>query len=222
MTPKTDRAATWLLEGTLRDRQSVTPDWTAVATPSIDGVTIKEARPVIKANGLVTEVFRTDWFDGIAHVDQVFHVMLLAHGISAWHAHKDATDRLFVSEGFVRLVLFDSRPDASSCGRLVELLLSGRRPQLVVVPPRIWHGVENLADEPATIVNLPDRSYQYADPDHWRLPIDTNQILTRSDRHVPIALARTTLRPSQAETHSDRSAPPRPRRLRRLDLHHSR
>ena len=36
-------------------------------------------------------------------------------------------------EGFVRLVLFDSRPDAASNGRVFELVLSGRRPQLVVI-----------------------------------------------------------------------------------------
>jgi dTDP-4-dehydrorhamnose 3,5-epimerase len=166
----------WRLEGMLRDGQSVTPDWAAVRPPPIDGVAINEARPVVKGNGLVTEIFRTDWFEGVAHVDQVFQVLLLARGISAWHAHAQATDRLFVSEGFVRLMLFDSRPDAVSCGRLMELLLSGRRPQLVVVPPRVWHGVENLSDEPATILNLPDRAYQYAEPDHWRLPIDTDQI----------------------------------------------
>jgi dTDP-4-dehydrorhamnose 3,5-epimerase len=176
MTPKTELASSWILDGTVRDAQSVTPDWSAVTPPSIEGVSLKEVRPVVKHNGLVTEVFRTDWFDGLAHVDQVFHVFLHARGVSAWHAHAETTDRLFVADGFVRLVLFDSRPDAGTHGRLMELSLSGRRPQLVVVPPKVWHGIENLCDEPATIVNLPDRAYQYAEPDHWRLPADTEQI----------------------------------------------
>jgi dTDP-4-dehydrorhamnose 3,5-epimerase len=59
---------------------------------------------------------------------------------------------------------------------LLELFLSARRPQLVVVPPRVWHGIENLSDEPGTVINIPDRAYQYAQPDHWRLPPDTDQI----------------------------------------------
>jgi dTDP-4-dehydrorhamnose 3,5-epimerase len=121
-------------------------------------------------------LFRRDWFDQDAHVDQVFQVLLHARGLSAWHAHAHTTDRLIVSEGYARLVLFDSRPETASRGHVLELLLSARRPQLVVVPPRVWHGVENLGDEPVTVVNLPDRAYQYAEPDHWRLSPDTDQI----------------------------------------------
>jgi dTDP-4-dehydrorhamnose 3,5-epimerase len=176
MNTKTDTVSSWLLPDAVRDGESVTPDWQKVAPVAIDGVIIKDIRPVVKANGFVTEVFRTDWFDGLQHVDQVFHVLLHAHGISAWHAHAETTDRLFVSQGAIRLMLFDSRPESASAGRLLELLQSAQRPQLVIVPPRVWHGVENLSADPATVVNLPDRAYQYAAPDHWRLPPDTDQI----------------------------------------------
>src|SRR5690349_1361247 len=100
MTNRIDSVASWRLDGATQDGQSVTPEWDLIACLPIDGVSVKDVRSVIKSNGLVTEVFRTDWFDGIAHVDQIFEVLLLARGISAWHAHAHTTDRLFVTSGF--------------------------------------------------------------------------------------------------------------------------
>jgi len=46
----------WMATGT-PDRQTVTSDWLAIDPPSIDGVTIKEIRPVATSNGYLTEVF---------------------------------------------------------------------------------------------------------------------------------------------------------------------
>jgi dTDP-4-dehydrorhamnose 3,5-epimerase len=47
---------------------------------------------------------------------------------------------------------------------------------LIVVPPRVWHGVQAIGTVPARIVNIVDKAYEYADPDHWRLPHDTTEI----------------------------------------------
>jgi dTDP-4-dehydrorhamnose 3,5-epimerase len=43
----------------------------------------------------------------------------------------------------------------------------------VVVPPGVWHAVQNLAPETSTLLNLVDHAYDYEKPDHWRLPIGT-------------------------------------------------
>jgi dTDP-4-dehydrorhamnose 3,5-epimerase len=169
-------STSWLLTGAIRDEQSITTDWVQIGAAEIDGVVIKESRWVVKGNGALTELFRADWFGEAAQVAQVFQVCLNAGGVSAWHAHEHTTDRLFVAAGSVRLVLYDARQDAGSRGRVCELLLSDRRPRLVVVPPRVWHGVENIGDVEAVLVNMPDRAYEYERPDHWRLPPDTPQI----------------------------------------------
>jgi dTDP-4-dehydrorhamnose 3,5-epimerase-like enzyme len=50
-----------------------------------------------------------------------------------------------------------------------ELLIGVYRPMLVIVPPRVSHGVQTISDEPAVILNMPDRAYEYAAPDHWRV-----------------------------------------------------
>jgi dTDP-4-dehydrorhamnose 3,5-epimerase len=50
------------------------------------------------------------------------------------------------------------------------------RPQLLVVPPSVWHGVQNLSTDVSAFVNFFDREYDYEDPDDWRLPPDTAEI----------------------------------------------
>jgi len=49
-------------------------------------------------------------------------------------------------------------------------------PTFIVLPPGIWHGLQNLGSTDALILNYPTHAYDYADPDHWRLPYDTDQI----------------------------------------------
>ena len=165
----------WQLCGATRDAQSVTADWMPAQSTNLHDVRIIESRWVNKSNGRLVELFRRDWFqDG--SVEQVFHVVLNPQRVSAWHVHEETTDRLFVSSGHARVVLYDTRSESPSYGRLMELLLSEHRPQLVVVPPGIWHGVEGVSSEPSTIVNMPDRAYVYQQPDHWRLPPDTAEI----------------------------------------------
>ena len=166
----------WQLSGASRDAQSVTADWMPVGTPTIHDVSISESRWITKSNGRLVELYRRDWFATDHRVDQVFHVVLNAASVSAWHVHEHTTDRLFVSSGQARMVLYDARTDSPSYRTVLELLLSEHRPQLIVVPPGIWHGVENIGNAPAVIVNMPDQAYDYEHPDHWRLPATTGEI----------------------------------------------
>ena len=58
----------------------------------------------------------------------------------------------------------------------LELQLGTVRPGLVVVPPRVWHGVQSVHAGSSSLLNLVDRAYRYERPDHWRLPPDTDEI----------------------------------------------
>ena len=108
--------------------------------------------------------------------------MSLAPGeVSAWHAHQTTRDRLFVSQGMLKIVLFDARKGSPTFGRLNELRFGTVRPALVTIPPGVWHGVQNLSGEPSCLLNLVDRAYQYEDPDHRRLPPRTAKIPYRFD-----------------------------------------
>lgn len=163
------------IAGGVKDRQSVTSDW-ELLQERIDGVRVREVKHVPKGNGYLTEVFRNDWeLDGHG-VDQVFQNVLLPGGISGWHVHRFTTDRIFVTHGLMKVVLYDARTASPTHGRIDELHLGALRPALVVVPPGVWHAVQNVSHEPAALLNLVDRAYRYEDPDHWRLPIDTPEV----------------------------------------------
>jgi dTDP-4-dehydrorhamnose 3,5-epimerase len=163
------------LEGATRDRQSITRDWEPLQS-LIDGVAVREVRHVAKDNGHLTEMWRDDWGLSPGGVAQVFQALIEPAGISAWHVHRTATDRLFANHGLVKIVLFDARAGSPTEGRVNVFRCGTIRPALIVVPPGVWHGVQNLGSEPALLLNLPDRAYQYEAPDHWRLPPDTDRI----------------------------------------------
>jgi dTDP-4-dehydrorhamnose 3,5-epimerase len=168
------------IPGCLKDPRTVRDEWVPVQA-TIDGVKVREVRHVMKRYGLLTELFRADWMldDGV--VGQVFEVRLGPGEISAWHAHRVTRDRLFVTEGAVRIVLFDARTSSATHGTVNEFRFGDHRPALLVVPPGVWHGVQNLRPSQSRVLNVVDKAYSYADPDHWRLPADSTSIPYRFD-----------------------------------------
>lgn len=172
--PPARPTAEFLLDGK-RDAQSITRDWQLLREP-IAGVDVRETKNVLKDNGYVTEIWRDDWGLAPASVAQVFQALIEPRGISAWHVHAHATDRLFANHGRLKIVLYDARADSASAGRVNVFHCGTARPMLITVPPGVWHGVQNVGAAPALLLNLPDRAYAYEAPDHWRLPHDTERI----------------------------------------------
>lgn len=168
-------SADGILPGAKRDAQSITSDWEPLQD-LIHDVELRDVRNVLKNNGVLTEIYRRDWGFANQTVDQVFQVMLEPGAVSAWHTHQNTTDRLFCTYGRIRIVLYDAREGSPTRG-VVNVFHSGsERPQLMVLPPGIWHGVQNIGSGPAMLINLVDRAYSYEMPDHWRLPQNSPQI----------------------------------------------
>jgi dTDP-4-dehydrorhamnose 3,5-epimerase len=138
------------------------------------GVQFRPTRPVPHEDGHVTEVARTSW-DALANpIVQVHTTTTFAGRIRAWGLHPLGTDRLFVVTGLVRLVLFDGRKDSPTFGRLNEFVVSEKNPGLLIVPPNVYHGWKNIGTTEAIIINMPDRMYEYAQPDALDLPWDSD------------------------------------------------
>lgn len=166
----------WLIAGAVKDGQTITAEWTPVAQGLIAGVTVREMRNVPKQGGYLTEILRAEWLGDDGRVDQVFQNVMEPGAVSAWHAHEATTDRLFVGYGMMRIAIYDSRRDSPTFGRVNEFRFGSVRPALVVVPPQVWHGVQNVSSGPSILLNAVDRAYDYAAPDHWRLPPDSRDI----------------------------------------------
>lgn len=164
-----------MLPGATKGFATVTPQG-EVLRDLIEGVRVREGRNVVTPRSTTVEVHRSDWEDGAVAIGQVIHVTMNGHAISAWHCHERQTDRIFVTNGTLRLVLYDARDGSPTRGRVNEFLLSPMRPTLVTVPPGVWHGVQNVASATAAFVNLFNAPYCHDDPDEWRLPADTDAI----------------------------------------------
>jgi dTDP-4-dehydrorhamnose 3,5-epimerase len=159
-----------------KDSQSITAEWIPINSDFIEGVQVREVKNVLKNNGLLTEIYRDDWEIDNHKVGQVFQVLLYPGGLSAWHAHQHTTDRLFVSHGVIKIVLYDGREDSPTYGHINEFRAGSLRPLLITVPPKVWHGVYNYGNVEASLLNIVDEPYKYSDPDHWRIPSDSPEI----------------------------------------------
>jgi dTDP-4-dehydrorhamnose 3,5-epimerase len=166
----------WCFKDAVPRPESVTTDWEWVGRPMIQGVVVKEVKNVPTGYGYLHEVWRDDWKLDEFPVRQVFQGVFEPGRISAWHAHAVTTDRLCVNRGRMRIVLYDARPDSPTFGLVNDLVLGELRPGIVIVPPKVWHGVQNVGSTHASLLNLVDEAYTYKEPDHWSIPSDSKSI----------------------------------------------
>ncbi len=164
-----------MLQGARKDTQLVTNEWQRIQS-GIDGVVVREVLHVPRDHGVITEVFRPDWDPTGLPVVHLYQSRLFPGAIGAWSCHMRTIDRLFVNQGHLKMVLYDGRSESPTQGLLMELHAGDARPCFVVVPPGIWHGLQNLGTSDALILNCPSEAYDYEDPDHYRLPHDSAEI----------------------------------------------
>jgi len=168
-------------ESGIKDAQTVAAGG-RVLRRLVDGVQLQEIPNILTRNGVATEVVRPEWDIGRVPIRHMIHVTLRAHAVSAWHCHHLQTDRIFVTDGALRIVLFDDREGSPTRGQLDVLQLGRMRPATLLIPPYVWHGVQNLESQPSGFINFFDHAYCYEDPDEWRLPEDTDAIPYRFTR----------------------------------------
>jgi dTDP-4-dehydrorhamnose 3,5-epimerase len=164
-----------VIAGAVKDGQLNTPEWQILREP-IAGVHAREVLHVPRDHGIITEMYRPEWDPSGLPVVHAYQSRLFPGAIGAWSCHAVNIDRLFVNQGLVKVVLYDGREDSPTHGRINELLVGDARPTFVVLPPGIWHGLQNLGVIDALVINFPSNAYDYADPDHWRLPLETSAI----------------------------------------------
>ena len=161
--------------GGQKDVAHIDREWVVDRT-LIEGVRTREVRNIVTANGVTTELYRPDWGIVEGEVRQAIHVALRGGTVSAWHQHRHRWDFIFAIGGHLRIVLYDPRENSGTHGQVDVFHVSPMRPQLLAVPPWIWHGIQNLSTGPSSFVNLFDQPYDYEDPDEWRLPPDSDEI----------------------------------------------
>lgn len=154
------------------DRQTVTPQGQLVQT-LIDGVKVRLAVTHPDERGDLCEVYSTAWDFDDGPMVYAYFASIRPGQTKGWVKHLLQTDRLFMAIGSFRVALYDDRPDSPTYQKLNVLYFSDRKRGLVRIPAGVFHAVQNVGHVDASFINHPTRAYNHAQPDKYRLPLDT-------------------------------------------------
>jgi dTDP-4-dehydrorhamnose 3,5-epimerase len=141
----------------------------------IDGIKTKKLNLIPDDRGRLMEIMRAD--EEIFEVfGQVYLSTTYPGVVKAWHYHKLQKDNFACVKGVIKLVLVDTREDSPTKGEISEFYIGEINPLLVQVPVGVYHGWKCLGTEEAFIINVPTKTYNYKDPDEYRLPAHNNGV----------------------------------------------
>ncbi len=138
----------------------------------LPGVRTCELKIFPDERGFFMESLRLDWKeffqdDQIVQVNTSFTYPGI---IRAWHRHlRGQVDYFYVVNGALKICAYDDRIESPSTkGKLIEIVASSQKPQLVRIPGLYWHGIKNIHPEPTTLIYFVNVLYNYAKPDEER------------------------------------------------------
>ena len=142
----------------------------------IHDVKTKKLRVIPDDRGRLMEMLRADddLFEGFG---QVYLSTTYPGVVKAWHYHKLQKDNFVCVKGMVKLVLADTREGSPTKGQIDEFVIGEHNPLLVQVPVGVYHGWKCLGTEEAYVVNVPTKTYNYEEPDEYRLDPHDNGLI---------------------------------------------
>jgi dTDP-4-dehydrorhamnose 3,5-epimerase len=120
--------------------------------------------------GWLAEIFRQDEL-APEHFPVMGYMSVTQPGVERGpHAHRDQTDFFcFAGPGDFRVVLWDNRADSSTFGTRQDFHLGESSPAVLVVPPGVVHGYQNVGDGLGFVYNFANRLYRGPGRQH---PVD--------------------------------------------------
>ncbi len=139
----------------------------------IHDVKTKSLRVIPDDRGKLMEMLRAD--DAIyGGFGQVYLSTTYPGVVKAWHYHKLQKDNFVCVKGMVKLVLADTRDGSPTKGEINEFVVGEHNPLLVQVPIGVYHGWKCIGTEEAYVINVTTKTYNYKDPDEYRLDPHSN------------------------------------------------
>ena len=161
--------------GPKQDVQTVTPEGDSVA-PLIDGVLVRPQVTQTDGRGTLCEILDLRWNVTDHPIVSVYQFTIRPGKAKGWHVHRLHDDRIFISRGELKVVLYDSRADSPTYGMVNELHRSETQRTLMVIPRGVYHAHVNIGSRDVLLISMPTRAYDHADPDVYRLPLGTDEI----------------------------------------------
>jgi dTDP-4-dehydrorhamnose 3,5-epimerase len=137
----------------------------------IDGVEITRLNIIPDNRGYLMEIFRDD-DPNFKTFGQAYISACWPGAIKAWHYHEKQTDNFCCVEGNALVALHDARDDSETRGTTLWLVIGELNPVRICIPPGVWHGMAAIGGEKCIMLNIPDRHYNYDNPDEIRATPD--------------------------------------------------
>ncbi len=131
-------------------------------------------RPIhVDDRGELQEIYGAAWDVDDIPVSHLYMSTLRPGVVKGWNLHKLHQDRYFLVHGVMQVVMFDPRPDSPTFGGVFSITMSERNRFVLTVPEYVWHADYNCDTKEAVFVNMPTVGFDPANPDKYRLPIDS-------------------------------------------------
>ena len=166
-----------------QDIQTVTSDGQPVER-LIEGVVILPAVTHADERGTLCEISPLALAAQPSPMVYVYQFTIRPGKVKGWHVHHLHDDRIFISSGTVKVVLYDSRPESPTYQMVNEIYRTEHHRTLMTIPAYVFHAHQNVGITDALFVSMPTRPYNHASPDVYRLPLDTDEIPYRFEPRV--------------------------------------
>jgi len=137
----------------------------------IDGVRVRVLKNIVDYRGRLMELFRSDWPE-FERFGQLYLTAAKPGMVKGWHFHRLQTDNFLCVFTPVKVALYDSREASPTFCATMEIIAGGDAPQLIQIPPLVYHGFMGIAEPESIVLNVPTQLYQYKEPDEHRVPFD--------------------------------------------------
>ena len=166
-----------------KDVQTTNADGTPILK-LIDGVRIRPATTLHDDRGTLCEILNPAWQLHEAPIVCVYQFTIRPGKVKGWHQHHLHDDRIFLSQGTVKVVLYDDRPDSPTYRMLNEIVRHEHQRTIMIIPAFVFHAHQNIGTSDALFISMPTRAYQVDDPDVFRLPLETDAIPYRFEEKL--------------------------------------
>ena len=140
----------------------------------IEGVKLKDLKVIPDERGRLMEILRAD-DELFEKFGQVYMTTAYPGVVKAWHYHKLQTDNMAVIRGMMKVVLYDARKDSPTHSEVNEFFLGEHNFKLIQIPKMVYHGFKCIGQEEAIVINIPTKTYNYKNPDEYRVdPYENN------------------------------------------------
>ena len=172
-----------MMETTKQDVQTVTPEGASVQR-LIEGVKILPAVTHPDERGTLCEISSLALKAHPAPIVYVYQFTIRPGKVKGWHIHHLHDDRIFISQGTVKVVLYDNRPGSPTYQMINEIYRAEYHRTLMVIPAYVFHAHHNVGQTEALFISMPTRIYNHESPDVYRLPLDNNTIPYRFEQRM--------------------------------------